>query len=75
MNPPGLSPEERILVQLRDELYEGSWDEMLRDLEARRDGRPYIFKMASRVGDDIERIGRLRQTEAQYGVNLADYLG
>jgi hypothetical protein len=69
-----LSDEERVLVQLRDELYEGSWEEMQRDLEARRDGKPYVFKLASRVGEDLDRIARLRQTEAQYGVNLADYL-
>ena len=71
---PDLTQEDRTLVKLRDDLYEGSWDQMLADLEARRDGKPYIFKFASRLHDDIDRIARLRQTEAQYGINLADYV-
>lgn len=69
-----LTAEERVLVKLRDELYEGSWDEMTRDLEARRDNKPYVFKMASRVADDLARVSRLRKLEVENGLNLADYL-
>jgi hypothetical protein len=69
-----LSAEERVLVKLRDELYEGSWTEMLKDLEARRDGKPYVFKLASRVSEDIARIGRLRQIESGHQINLGEYV-
>ena len=70
----GLTNEERMLVVLKRELYEGNWDEMLTDLQARLEGRPYIFKLAHRITDDIERIRRLRQFEEACGVDLSDYV-
>lgn len=69
-----LSNEERILVVLKRELYEGSWDEMTADLKARLEGRPYIFKLAHRIADDLERIARLEQFERTYGVDLCDHV-
>jgi len=69
-----MTSEERMLVVLRRELYEGSWDEMVADLQARLEGRPYIFKLAHRIADDLERIGRLRQFEADASVDLSDYV-
>jgi len=70
----GMSSEERMLVVLKRELYEGSWDEMVADLKARLEGRPYIFKLAHRIADDLERIDRLRQFEQRRGVDLGDYV-
>lgn len=69
-----LSNEERMLVVLKAELYEGHWDEMIADLEARLQGRPYIFKLAHRIEDDLERIARLREFERSQGVDLADFV-
>ena len=69
-----LSSEERMLVVLKRELYEGSWEDMLEDLTARMEGRPYIFKLAQRISDDIERIARLRAFENRHGVDLSDYV-
>ena len=69
-----LSPEERLLVVLKRELYEGSWDDMVADLRARLDGRPYIFKLASRITEDLERIERLRRFETEYRVDLAQFV-
>jgi hypothetical protein len=66
--------EERMLVLLKRELYEGSWDEMVADLQARLDNRPYIFKLAHRITDDLERIGRLREFEKRNRVDLSDYV-
>jgi len=63
-----------MLVVLKRELYEGSWDEMVADLKARLEGRPYIFKLAHRIVDDLERIDRLRDSEGQFGVDLSDYV-
>ncbi len=69
-----MSREERMLVVLRTELYEGSWDEMEADLQARLAGRPYIFKLANRINDDLERIGRLRRFEQDGGLDLSDFV-
>jgi len=70
----GLSDEEIMLIRLRDELYEGRWDAMLADLNDRLQGKPYVFKLAHRIQDDIERIERLNRFERQYNVNLARYI-
>jgi len=69
-----LSREEHVLLVLRQELYEGDWEEMEADLRARLEGRPYIFKLANRITDDLDRIQRLRVFERQSGVNLSDYI-
>ncbi len=69
-----LSADERTLVALRDELYNGSWDLMLGDLRDRLKGKPYIFKLVNRIQDDIARIEKLAEYEKKHKVNLADYL-
>ena len=69
-----LRPEDRLLVVLKRELYEGCWDDMVADLRARLEGRPYIFKLANRITEDLERIERLREFEARHGVDLADFV-
>jgi hypothetical protein len=66
--------EERMLVVLKRELYEGSWDEMTADLKARLENRPYIFKLANRIADDLERIDRLLEFERRNRVDLSDYV-
>lgn len=69
-----LSADERTLIVLRDEIYNGSWDLMLGDLRDRLEGKPYIFKLVNRIQDDIQRIEKLRDYEKKNRVNLADYL-
>ncbi len=69
-----LSREERMLVVLKRELYEGGWDDMVADLRARLEGRPYIFKLANRITEDLERIDRLRAFETQHRVDLSDHV-
>ena len=69
-----LSTDERTLVSLRDELYNGSWDQMLGDLRDRLQGKPYIFKLVNRIQEDIARIEKLQEYEKKNKVNLADYL-
>ncbi|GJQ27866.1 MAG: hypothetical protein HBSAPP02_28980 [Phycisphaerae bacterium] len=67
-SPPNeLSPEDRMLVRLRDQLYGGNWEEMILDLKCRLRGEPYIFKLASRIQDDLNRIERLRAMGSQRG--------
>lgn len=69
-----LTPEERMLIVLRDELYGGSWDRMLQDLRDRLRGRPYIFKLVNRIQEDIARIEKLQEYEKKHGVNLGDFI-
>jgi hypothetical protein len=74
MEKPELSPEDKILVIIREELYDGKWEEMLEDLKARLAGRPYVLKLAGRIEDDITRIARLKGIEEEKGINLADFI-
>jgi len=67
----GLDEAERLLLLLREELYGGSWSELLEDLRARQAHRPYIFKLASNIREDIARIERLQEYERRHGVDLA----
>lgn len=69
-----LTTEEWMLVRLRDQLYGGHWEEMRIDLEMRRRGEPYIFKLVHRIEEDLERIARLQELEARHGLNFGDHL-
>jgi hypothetical protein len=69
-----LSEQCRMLVVLKAQLYGGSWEPMLSDLRNRLDGKPYIFKLANRIQDDIERIEQMMQFEAEHSVDLAQYV-
>lgn len=69
----GLSEEQRMLVALKAQLYDGMWEPMLDDLRNRLAGKPYIFKLASRIQNDIERIERMSEFEAEHNIDLADY--
>jgi len=69
-----LSREHRMLVILKGQLYEGSWEPMLEDLKNRLAGKPYIFKLATRIKDDIERIEQMRTFEEKHNVDLTDFV-
>jgi hypothetical protein len=69
-----LSTEHKMLIVLKSQLYGGKWEPMYQDLKNRLEGKPYIFKLANRINDDIERIEQMRQFEQQYSVNLCDYI-
>jgi hypothetical protein len=69
-----LSPEEEQLLILRDFLYEGDWDEMLQDLNDRQSGKPFIFKLKSRIEEDLQRIERLREYERKHGIDLGKFV-
>ncbi|HPS55556.1 MAG TPA: hypothetical protein PLP05_08160 [Sedimentisphaerales bacterium] len=69
----GLSEEQQMLIVLKSQLYGGSWEPMLDDLRNRLDGKPYIFKLASRIQDDVDRIEKMQKFEKDYGIDLADY--
>ena len=70
----GLSEEQRMLVVLKSQLYGGSWEPMLDDLRNRLAGKPYIFKLANRIQDDIERIEQMSEFEKEQNIDLANYV-
>ncbi|MEJ2647496.1 MAG: hypothetical protein P8016_03680 [Sedimentisphaerales bacterium] len=70
----GLSEEHRMLVTLKSQLYGGTWEPMLDDLQNRLDGKPYIFKLVNRIKDDILRIKEMKEFEEENNVDLADYV-
>ena len=69
-----LADEEKMLVLLKGELYEGSWQAMLTDLHNRLEGKPFIFKLANRIRDDIARIEKLQAFEKQHQVDLTRFI-
>ena len=69
-----LSDEHRMLVFLKAQLYDSTWEPMLDDLRHRLDGKPYIFKLVNRIEDDIKRIEEMQKFEAEHNIDLADYV-
>ena len=70
-----LDEPHRMLVVLKAQLYGGQWQPMLEDLQNRLEGKPYIFKLANRIKDDVERIHTLQAFEHENKIDLADYVG
>jgi 6-phosphogluconate dehydrogenase len=70
----GLDEPQRMLVVLKAQLYGGQWEPMLEDLENRLEGKPYIFKLANRIKDDVKRIHGLQSFERDNDIDLADYV-
>lgn len=68
----GLNEECRMLVVLKRQLYEGSWEPMIEDLQNRLSGKPYIFKLANRIQDDIERIEEMLEFESTHRIDLTE---
>lgn len=63
-----------MLIRLRDELYGGSWEDLRGDLERRKAGQPYLFKLKGRIEEDLQRLGKLQDYEEQNGINLSEYM-
>lgn len=70
----GLSAEHKMLIVLKSQLYGGKWEPMYQDLKNRLSGQPYIFKLATRINDDIERIEEMRRFEKAHNADLCDYV-
>ena len=69
-----LSEEHKLLLALKVHLYGGSWEPMLDDLRNRLTGKPYIFKLAHRIQDDIERIQQMQNFEAEHKIDLTEHV-
>ena len=69
-----LSKSDRMLIALRDELYDGCWDTMTEDITNRMKGQPYLFKFVNRAEKDIQSIKKISAFEHEYDVNLNIFL-
>jgi hypothetical protein len=69
-----LDREERLLLDLRDEVYKGSWEGLRLDLQSRLDSKPFVTKLARRIEDDLARIAKLAGFEAEHNIDLKDYV-
>ena len=67
-----LESYERVLLDLKDQLYEGSWERILEDLKARLDGKPYIYKLSQTISRDVAAIERMKAYELRQNVNLSE---
>ncbi len=54
---PVLTADHRMLLEIRDTLYEGRWDVFARDLEARRRAQPHVFDTVPESTDMLATIG------------------
>jgi hypothetical protein len=65
---------ERVLLDLKDQLYEGSWERILGDLKARMDNKPFIYKLSQTIARDLAAIERMKAYEMRQQVNLSALL-
>lgn len=64
-------------MQIRDTLYEGNWEDFIRDLEARAAGRPHVFELVpasdnlkATIALHLRMISDMREWEAAQGRRL-----
>ena len=69
-----LTKSDRMLISLRDELYDGCWDTMIEDISNRMKGQPYLFKFVNRAEKDIQSIKKISSFEKEHGINLNVFL-
>jgi hypothetical protein len=68
-----LTDEQRMLLDIRDTLYEGSWVDFERDLEARMNAAPHVFEtvpaspeMRVTIRGHLRLIEEMRSWEAKH---------
>lgn len=69
-----MTDDHRMLLQIRDTLYEGSWEDFVHDLRARAEGRPHVFElvpvseqMKSTIADHLAMIEKMQRWEIAHG--------
>ena len=77
MDDPGpfhLTDDHRMLLRIRDTLYEGNWDDFVHDLRAKAEGRPHVFEivpasegMKATIAGHLVLIEGMRRWEAAHG--------
>jgi hypothetical protein len=73
-----LTPEHRMLLRIRDTLYEGSWIDFVRDLRARLNDEPHVFDIVpasaalkTTIVGHLTLIDEMASYEQRAGVTLA----
>jgi len=68
-----LTDEHRMLLQIRDTLYEGNWNDFLRDLNARAQGHAHVYEivptspeMKTTIVHHVALIEQMRDWEADH---------
>ena len=69
-----LTKSDRMLIALRDELYDGDWETMTADISNRMRGQPYLFKFVNRAEKDIQSIKKIKGFEEEHHINLNRFL-
>lgn len=67
-------PKDRLLITLRDELYEGSWKSMQDDLDDRLESKPVIPKLTERIKYDLKVLEQFKVYEEENKVNLKEVI-
>jgi hypothetical protein len=69
-----LTADHRMLLEIRDTLYEGSWDDFVVDLQARAASRPHVFEtvptspeMKATIANHLAMIERMKRWETEHG--------
>ena len=70
----GLSEIERVLITMRDNLYNGEWDGLVEDLNSRLRTPPAVKGVFETIRRNIEYIAWMENYEIDHRVNLAHYL-
>ncbi len=72
-----LTDDHRMLLDIRDTLYEGSWDDFKTDLVARCESKPHVFETVPDSGHmreviryHLELIAQMRDWEKMCGTVL-----
>lgn len=66
--PFALTEAHRMLLDVRDTLYDGSWADFKLDLEARTKGKPHVFETVPTSPDMLDTIrGHLAMIEQMAG--------
>lgn len=69
-----LPDKDKTLLILRDQLYEGSWQEMVMDLDGRLNNGFQVFELTELIEADLARIEVLADYENKHDINLGDFL-
>lgn len=65
---------ELVLIDLKEILYEGSWDRITMDLRNARDEKPHVYRLSHAIDRDLKAIERLKAFEEKHHVSLAQLL-
>lgn len=69
-----LKEYEHVLLDLKEILYEGSWDRITTDLLNARDEKPHVYRLSHAIDRDLKAIERLKAFEEKHHVSLVQLL-